>query len=81
MKEYTPEDFFQDKQALERAKQEENKSEARLDLLLNRLEQEFGCTSVKQAKKLLTKKEQERDSLDKQIKLKKVKFDRKWAGE
>lgn len=51
----TPQEFEDLQNKVEEAKRAADKAEARLDMLKKELQKEFGCKTIKQAKKLLEK--------------------------
>jgi hypothetical protein len=53
--------FAKIKQQAEEAKSEADRARGALEQLMARLKKEFGCTTLKQAKRLLRKKIEERD--------------------
>lgn len=60
----TPQEFEDLQNKVEEAKRAADKAEARLDMLKKELQKEFGCKTIKQAKKLLErlrKTEQEQE--------------------
>lgn len=59
---------------------EADKARGALDRIMEQLNEEFGCSSVKQAEKLLAKLEREREEAERTARRALKKFEEEWGG-
>ena len=69
-------EYMKLKGKLEQWQREQDKAAGALEQLMKKLKKDFGCRNLKQAKKLLKKKEMENDEAKERYKKAKRSFDR-----
>ncbi len=74
----TESQFRRLKQDVEDAKSESERSRGAYEQLLRQLKEEFDCTSVKDAKVLLTKLEAKAEKAEKEFQTALAEYERKW---